>query len=141
MRSALSQMAKLEVFEEEREGTTVYAYVLNDTMLGMIVMINGFKVEAVCPTTFVHWQDGLMWKRWWRSRFPGILHLEKECLATFIGDQRAHYFTAFNVVDLHVLQEACLVQVSAAQVSSDKSFSRRALVEDNRCRPKRSRAT
>ena len=47
MRSALSQMAKLEVFEEEREGTTVYAYVLNDTMLGMIVMINGFKVEAV----------------------------------------------------------------------------------------------
>ena len=44
MRSALSQMAKLEVFEEEREGTTVYAYVLNDTMLGMIVMINGFKV-------------------------------------------------------------------------------------------------
>ena len=112
MRSALSQMAKLEVFEEEREGTTVYAYVLNDTMLGMIVMINGWKVEAVCPTTFVHWQDGLMWKRWWRSRFPGILHLEKECLATFIGDQRAYYFTAFNEMDLPELQKACLQHLS-----------------------------
>ena len=142
MQSTLQEIthATVKVFEHENEGTRVYAYVLDDTMLCMLVMVKDWKVEAVCPTTFIDWQYKKMWNKWCFS-FPGILDNERKLLETLIGHQSAHYFTAFNVVDLHVLQEACLVQVSAAQVSSDKSFSRRALVEDNRCRPKRSRAT